>query len=335
MKYSDETVLIDKVKQECLEGKRQDRETVISLLEIQSDSDAYDYLLESAREAALQITHGEAYLWGAIGVDYAVCPMNCAFCSLGEAWDLVKEEKKYSQEEIIQQIREYVECGVRFIVLRTTEYYSIDTLREFLESIQKEVPGNYELVLNIGEFDADTADQIYESGASGIYHAVRLREGTDTVFEPEQRIETLKSVMASDLKLIHLVEPLGPEHTNEEIADVFLQSLDYGAVITGVMARTPVEGTPLGNIPMVEQKRLLQVAAVIRLCAGSQAPDVCVHPPSAEAAMAGANVMVVERGAIPRDTELSSEVWNRFDVQTAAEYFQEAGYQVVQKKERL
>ena len=92
----------------------------------------------------------------------------------GEAWGIVNHEVSYSEEEIIQQIRQYVSCGVRFIVLRTTEFYSVDTLCQFIKDIRAQVAGEYELVLNIGEFDVQTANKIYESGVSGIYHALRL-----------------------------------------------------------------------------------------------------------------------------------------------------------------
>lgn len=323
--------LIDKVKEESLCGTVQSKETMVTLLNIEEDTDEYNYLCEAANDAAKVITGGEAYLWGAIGVDYALCPMNCRFCSLGEEWGIVKETKSFSQEEIIFQIKEYVEQGIRFVVLRTTEFYSIDTLCEFLKNIRVQVPGDYELVLNIGEFDLQTADKIHESGADGIYHALRLREGVDTHFRPEERLKTLASVRDSDLKLIHLVEPVGVEHTAEEIADNLLNAIDYKVVISGAMARTPVKGTPLGELPALSEKQLAQIIAVIRLCSGVK--DICVHPPSETVVKSGANVVVIERGAIPRDAEHSPELWNAFDVKTAKGYFEENGYEVVQKRE--
>lgn len=323
--------LIDRVKQDSLKGIVQPKETMIKLLDIPVGTPEYEHLCHAAFEAAKIISGGEAYLWGAIGVDYAVCPMNCKFCSLGEEWGIVKTSKSFSQEEIIAQIQEYVVQGIRFIVLRTTEFYSIDTLCEFLKNIRLEVSGEYELVLNIGEFDVETAEKIHESGADGIYHALRLREGIDTIFDPKDRMHTLASVRDSKLKLIHLVEPVGPEHTNEEIADILLNAIDYGVVITGAMARTPVKGTPLGEIPALEEKRLAQIIAVTRLTSGVR--DICAHPPSKAVIQSGANVVVIERGAIPRDTDLSEKVWNAFDARTAKDYFKESGYKVIQKRD--
>lgn len=324
--------LIEQVKKDACEGIRQPREVILRLLEIPIETEAYMELCRAAKEAAMWLTGKEAYLWGAIGVDYKPCPMNCKFCSLGEKWNLVKEEKSYTEEEIINQIREYVNAGVRFVVLRTTEFYRVDVLCEFLKNIRRQIQGEYELILNIGEFDEETAKEIYDSGAGGIYHALRLREGTDTLFSPQERVNTLISIQKSPLRLIHLIEPIGPEHTNEEIADVFINALEYGAVITGAMARIPVPGTPLGDSVVLDKKRIAQIVAVTRLCAGKQVKDICVHPASEEAIMAGANVMVVERGAIPRDSALAEGMWEQFDAVKAKRLFERQGYQVVQKR---
>ena len=49
--------------------------------------------------------------------------------------------------------------------------------------------------------------------------------------------------------------------------------------------------------------------------------------------MAGANVVVVERGAVPRDGNVAEELWNGFDCAKAKELLCQCGYEVVQKKD--
>ena len=78
----------------------------------------------AARRVSHKLTGDRAYLWGAIGVDFAPCSMNCDFCSLGEKWGIATETREYDEEETIRQVREYAENGVRWIVLRATEFYS-------------------------------------------------------------------------------------------------------------------------------------------------------------------------------------------------------------------
>ena len=152
------------------------------------------------------------------------------------------------------------------------EYNRMMKLMEGMEDekIKKEIKGDYEIIFNTGELDMTISNLIVESGVSGVYHACRLKEGIDTPFDPWDRKNTMNNVCRSGLKLISLVEPIGIEHTNEEIADNFLEILKYKAVISGAMARIPVPGTPLGNIKKISDSRLAQIISVLRLSGGEQ-----------------------------------------------------------------
>ncbi len=319
---------IDEAYEKALAGIALGKEEIVELLSVPVDSDECVYLRQKANEVAHLLTKDTAYLWGAIGLDYAPCPQNCDFCSFGAAWQLIKEQKIYTLPEIIAQVRDYVRCGVHFIVLRTTQYYPLDRLCEYVKTIRQEVDGSYELILNVGEFNLDMAKKLYESGVNGVYHAIRLREGTDTRFKVEDRLATLAAIQASPLNLIHLIEPLGYEHTNEEIADRFLCAVRYGTYISGVMARIPVVGTPLGDQPQLSDEMVAKTVAVLRLSGGSTVKNICVHPATDLAVRSGANVVVIETGAIPRDNELAQAKWRHFDCAKAKQLFQSEGYTI-------
>jgi len=257
--------------------------------------------------------------------------MNCDFCSLGEKWGIVRETRSYDARETVAQVREYAEAGVRWIVLRTTEFYSQDALGDMIRTIRTEVPGDYEIGLNIGEFDLAKANWLADCGVDFIYHSLRLGEGKDTRFDPKVRLSTLQAVKDSPLKLVFLVEPVGIEHKNEEIADLILLTAQYGAIVSGSMARIPVAGTPLGVHPQVSDARMAQIIAVTRLACGSCVPDICIHPGTRLAMEFGANVTVIETGSVPRDTCCcSGGKWNQFDAAHAKELFVQAGYTVHQ-----
>jgi biotin synthase len=325
---SDKKALVDLARKKKLDGVVLDKKEMVGLLQIGEGSDECDYLCQAAFEVAKFKTGGKAYLWGAIGVDYAACPMNCDFCSFGEKWGIVKEEKVFSVEQITNEVREYVDNHVHYIVFRTTQFYDVNDLETLVYRVRKEVPGNYELVFNIGEIDRRTADRLYGIGVNCIYHAIRLREGTDTRFDVNERRATLAAVRDSKLKLVHLVEPVGEEHTNEEIADRFLESLDYGVSISGIMARIPVEGTPLSHTKRISDGKIAKLIAVTRLSGGNVVNDICVHPASEKAIKSGANVVVVEKGAIPRDTAISRTEWNGFSCYDAIRLLGSCGYKI-------
>ena len=294
--------LILQAYEDCIADKDMSRETMIKLIDLDPESEDADYLRELGGKAAQEITGGEACLWGAIGVDMITCGMNCRFCSFGAEWGMVKENTIFTDEEIIENARDYVKNGVRFIVLRTTEFYDIDDLCRKISRIREEVPGNYEIILNTGEFTLDIARQMADAGTSGVYHALRLREGIDTNLDPRERLDTMKSVQESPLKLISLVEPVGREHTSEE------------------------KGTPLGEIEMITDKRISQLTAIFRLAARRKIKYICVHPASDIAVRAGANIVVVEKGAIPRDSAFVRNEWNSFTVDDAKAMLEAAGY---------
>ncbi|MBP1910152.1 radical SAM protein [Methanolobus bombayensis] len=320
------TNLILAAKEKALNGEKLDRESIIALLEIDSDSINADMLGIAAREVAEVVTGNMASVWASIGVDYKNCAMNCDFCSFGKKWGLIEQESERSTEEIIGLIDRFVSQGARWVTLRTTQFYGFDRLIRLIKEIRLAVPGNYEIVVNTGEFDDEKARRLANAGAQVVYHTLRLREGKDTRFRPEDRIDTLRSVRESPLNLAYLVEPVGMEHSNEEIADIFLKGMEYGAILSGAMARVPLPGTPFSGSGQLSERRHAQIVAVTRLAAGHHAPDICVHPPSRVAMEWGANVVVVETGAVPRDTGNCECEWNGFDMATARDYFKNAGY---------
>lgn len=320
---------IDRAFELCMNNELLDRQQIIELLNIDPDSEEALYLRKQGGRAARLITDGEGCMWGAIGVDMITCPVNCKFCSFGEAWGIIKEKTIYTEEEILKQVKDYVDAGVRFIVLRTTEYYDLKDLCNKISDIRKKVPGNYEMILNTGEFDNDIAFDMVSAGTSGIYHTLRLREGTDTGLEPKERLDTMKAVQNSPLKLISLVEPAGREHTSEEIADIFLTLREHNAYMLGTMARVPVKGTPLGDIEIISDVKLAQLTAVFRLACSYKVKYICVHPASREAVEAGANVVVIEKGAIPRDSEFAVNEWNTFTASDARKLLETAGYKII------
>ncbi len=319
---------IDSAFEKVLSGVVLKKPEIVELLETDTFSDECVYLRKKANEASHILTNNKAYMWGAIGLDYAYCAASCHFCSFGTAWGLIETEKIYTLPEIISKVREYVANDVHFIVLRTTQYYSLETLAEYIQAIRYEVEGDYEIVVNVGEFDLTMANSLRNSGVNGVYHAIRLREGIDTHFKIEDRLNTLSAVKDSPLNLIHLVEPVGIEHTYEEIADRFLCSLKYNAYISGIMARIPVKGTPLGDSPRLSDEEIAKMIAALRLSGGHVVRHICVHPASNLAIQSGANVVVIETGAIPRDQALASGKWLQFDYHSARKLFKENGFMV-------
>ena len=317
---------IDHLEAKVLRGAQGSREDVLRLLALTPDSDDVQYLGQAARRVAAVAAHNTGRVWSAIGLDCRPCPKNCTFCSFGAKWGLVREEKELSAGEVIAIARRLVREGAAWVTLRTTEYYGFDRVCKMARQIRDAVPGDYGLVVNTGQMGEEEVAAMQAAGIGVVYHSLRLGEGKCTCFSPQERLVTLRAVSASPLRLAHLVEPVGPEHTDEELAHVFMTALENGASLSGVMARVNVPGTPGAASAELPEARLAQIAAITRLCGGLRVPDICVHPVSRQAVAWGANVVVVEEGAVPRNETFCADVWRGFDVPQAQALFREAGY---------
>ena len=319
---------VERAKEKAFRGETFTKEELIELLSIDPKSEEVEALGMAAHEVAQEVTEGKARLWGAIGVDYKPCEMDCKFCSLGKSWGIVKEEKEYTLKEMIRQVRYYVENDFHYILLRSTEFYDPNSLGKIIKSIREAVPGDYELGCNIGELEEADAESMYECGGRIAYHCVRLREGVDTRFRVEDRVHTVEVIRDSKMKLGFWVEPVGVEHTNEEIAEKILETLHYQTDVCGVMARVPVAGTPFENVPMISEKRMAQITAVLRLACGRTVKDICTHPASELAVRYGANVITLETGAIPRDADFQEEYWKGLHIDQVKEWLNQNGYHI-------
>ncbi|NOY80218.1 MAG: radical SAM protein [Kiritimatiellaeota bacterium] len=271
-----------------------------------------------------------AHLWCAIGVDYKPCSMNCRFCSLGAEWGAVTEERELDDSDVLKWARYFVENGADYIVLRTCEDFDFDRLCGLGRSLRTRIAASVRLVANTRELSFGQASLLRRAGFDGIYKTIRLREGVDTPFDREKRLRTIQTMRKAGLDVYSLVEPIGPEHTYEEIAEAMVLLRDrIKPALVGAMARVPVPATPLGRSGRISERELAKITAVAVLALLPHIDDVeivCSHPPCRELPEAGANGLVVEVGAIPRDEHLSSDVWQRFTMDHAKKWLREAGW---------
>lgn len=311
-------------------GELLNEQEAIYMLGDDIDQDSLNRLYAVANARSREYVGNEARIWGAIGVDTKPCTRGCKFCSLGAPWNRDFEGVELTDEEVLEYARQLVERNARWVVLRTTEDYGISKLASLGRKVRSILPADTGLVANTGELNLSKAEKLYEAGFTMVYHLVRLREGIDTGIDPEDRIKTLEAIKESPLGLAYLVEPIGVEHTAEELVCEAFRAKHYGAQLTGAMARVPVPGTPLAEYGPLPEERLIRVVAMTRLINGPEVKYICVHPPTLGALHAGANIMVVEAGAVPREKITSACCCHRdFAFDTVFPLFEQAGFKTV------
>ena len=275
------------------------RDDIIRMLSMDPSSEEFGYLGSKARELA-RIRGNLGSVGIAFGLDYRPCKGNCVYCSFGEKWGLMNDDYEIPVDDLISMISERFSKGFRRFTIRTTEYYSIDRLCEIAKEIRSRVPGKYGLSVNTGELTAEDCEKLYQAGCNGAYHTLHLREGKDTVFPPETRLRTMRAIKESKLNLSVGVDPIGIEHTNEEIADLIIALREFEPVSICSMKRINPKGTPVGDLEEVSDLRIAQVAAVLRFATGSR--NVSAVPPNRIAMRWGAGGTSIGTGANPRDS---------------------------------
>ena len=158
--------MIDRATDESLRGATQPKEVIVSMLELDPESEEVAYLRKCASRIAHFASGNKCGIAGAIGVDMCSCDMNCKFCSFGTEWGLVTDEITYTKEEIIEMARAYIEAGITTLTLRSTEFYDLKVLTEWLADIREQVPGDYLINLNVGELTPAMAEAAYQAGAT-------------------------------------------------------------------------------------------------------------------------------------------------------------------------
>ena len=119
--------------------------------------------------------------------------------------------------------------------------FSFERLLEIGRLLKKSV--SVPLVANTRDIDHAEGEALLEAGFVGAYHAVRLGEGRDTPLDPRLRIRTIRVLKDVGLKWMNCIEPVGLEHSAEEIADLML------------LAREVLDDTPKN---IFKQKNILK-----------------------------------------------------------------------------
>lgn len=292
------------------------REEAAQLLETAVGSRDYYELLYFANQYSRQAFEEKGLIFAQIGLDLQPCGINCKFCSMAKDSMCGKDDFVRSLEEVVEEAKALVDTDIQDLFLMTTAQFSQELFLEYGKAVRAVLPADMRLVANIADFDAAYAQKLKEAGFTGVYHICRLREGIDTGAKLEDRIRTMDAVKIAGLELYYCVEPIGPEHTNEELAEEMVRIRDYPVGVMAVMKRTAVPGTPLAEKGEISAARLALICAVATLTARPPRA-MCVHEPDELCLMAGANQLYAELGSNPRDTEKDTRNGRGFSVEDA------------------
>jgi len=304
------------------------KQDAVALLNIKNTSADFYKILSIANELSRKQYNNRGYVFAQIGINSSPCSGNCKFCSLAKDSFSVDAQFDKQIEQIVYEAKALEAENIDALFLMTTANYDKNKFLSVGQSVRENISNNIQLVANVGDFDYKYAQSLKLSGFSGAYHVVRLREGIDTKIKKETRIATLDAIKAAGLELYYCVEPIGLEHTYDEIADEMIRAKEYGVNIMAVMGRVPVQGTPFEDGGALSELELTKIAAVTRIVTNPK-KSMNIHEPMIMPLLAGVNQLYAEYGANPRDTNSRTDHNRGFDVKRVKKMLRDAEYHIL------
>ena len=238
---------------------------LVFLLNFSPDSlNAYRVMAE-ANQKSKSVSGNTAEVHAQFSLNLSPCGCNCKFCSFSTINKVFDKESELTPEIAVNNSKLLENNGANAIFVMTTANYSFEKFLEISKEIRLNLKDTTVLIANIGDITLNQAKKIKDTGYNGVYHALRMREGVDTNIDPAQRESTIKYFQEVGLKVGTCVEPVGPEHTNEEIAEMINFTASLNPAFSGAMRRITIPGSPLEKYGMITELRMSQIVAVTRL----------------------------------------------------------------------
>lgn len=320
-------IMLENIWDKIDNGVTLSKEDAIELLNINNASNDFYKLISKANELSRNQYQNKGYIFAQIGINASPCSGNCKFCSLAKDNYSVDSQFEKSTDEIISQVKIITDQNIEALFLMTTADFDKNKFLTIGESVRAVLPEKIRLIANIGDFGCEYAAKLKTIGFSGAYHIVRLREGVDTDIKKEIRINTLNAIKSAELDLYYCVEPIGREHTYDEIADEMIRAREYKVDVMAVMGRVGVKGTPYENAQDISDIELTKITAVTRIVSNPK-KSMNVHEPKKTPLLAGVNQLYAEFGGNPRDNQSLTENNRGYDIESVKKLLHDAEYYI-------
>lgn len=320
---------ISAIIEEAELGRGLTDDKVVKLYGLDPNSREAMLVRQVGRELSLKSSNGKAEVHAQIGLNASPCGKNCQFCSFATCNGVRTERVEISKADVLEYAKIYEEQGANLILMLTTASYKFEKLLEMGAAVREVISKEMPLLANTGDFSLEQAHQLKAAGFNGCYHAVRMGEGVVTGIPVETRLATLANIHAAGLSLSTCVEPIGPEHTPEELTEKTRLCIDSNAVSAGAGRRIGVAGTKLFDLGMISSWRSSLYLAVYRLASGINPRLNCAGGYELSNAY-GANLAWAEVGTNPRDTKERTEHGGEgWDIEFCRQKFIDSGWEIL------
>jgi biotin synthase len=321
-------VHIDELIKKSQDREVLSREELIYLLSLAPDSVETYMAMAEANRISKELSDGQAEVHAQFAINLAPCACDCLFCSFAKINGVFTEATELAPEQAVAYARQFEIDGANAVFMMSTAKYSFERFLEMSVEVKKNLKSETTLIANVGDQSYKNAVRLKDAGFSGVYHALRLREGKDTGLSVEKRKQSIKNFKEAGLEVGTCVEPVGPEHTNEELAEMIEFTASFNPSFSGAARRIPIPGTEIAKRGVINEMRMAQIVAVTRLGIPRSVIGNCTHEPCTLGAIAGANLFWAEVGANPRDVEEKTEEGRGETVSSCRTIFKESNWDI-------
>lgn len=319
---------IDELIKKSVAGDVLSREELVYLLSLAPDSAETYMVMAEATRLSKELSGGKAEVHAQFAINLAPCTCNCLFCSFAKINGVFSVATELTPEQAVAYARQFESDSANAVFMMSTAKYPFERFIEMSREVRKNLKPETTLIANIGDQSLKNAIRLKEAGFSGVYHAVRLREGKDTSLSVEKRKQSISNFKEAGLEVGTCVEPVGPEHTNEELAEMIEFTASFNPSYSGAARRISIPGTAIAKRGVINEMRMAQIVAVTRLGMPQSVMGNCTHEPCTLGAIAGANLFWAEVGANPRDIEEKTEEGRGETVSSCRSIFQESNWDI-------
>ena len=321
---------VHQIVEKGLAGNGLERDEILDLYNVDPYTPDSFYIMWAGRELQMKLCDGKAQVHAQIGLNATVCGNGCKFCSFATCNNVRHGSYELPKEDVVEYAKIYQEQGANLLLVLATAAYSFNKALDMVGSVREVIDPQMPLLVNFDDMTTEQTKQLKEAGANGAYHAVRMREGIDTNISVEHRFETIHALQDAGMTISTCVEPVGPEHTPEELVEATLRCMSYSPLSAGVGRRVNVPGTLVCDRGMIDDITNARNVAIYRLAAGKDPMLNCAAATSLSAA-AGANLSWAEVGTNPRDAVERTEKGGRAtNVDWCKRMFRAGGYEVLE-----
>lgn len=319
---------INELIKKLQEGDVLSQEELAYLLGLAPDSAETYMVMAEATRLSKELSGGKAEVHAQFAINIAPCPCNCLFCSFAEINGVFSAATELIPEQAVTYALQFERDGANAVYMMSTAKYPFERFIEISKEVRKNLRSETTLIANVGDLSHRNAVRLKDAGFSGVYHAVRLREGKDTSLSVEKRRQSINNFKEAGLKVGTCVEPVGPEHTNEELAEMIEFTASFNPSYSGAARRIPIPGTAIAKRGVINEMRMAQIVAITRLGMPRSVMGNCTHEPCTLGAIAGANLFWAEVGANPRDIKEKTEEGRGETVNSCRSIFQESNWDI-------